>query len=239
MAPGGEVAPNYHIAHEERVTVYRGEGTLKLGEDLKAQELRSGDSATIPRGAIHAFEPRGGPVVAVVVFTPPFDGKDRYPVVIDSPGDGPQASGAAPGGGEPELNRLLREKHGDGANGSLLKDFARVSDVPTGVRVLTIRVTTDRPWALVQVTFGRVPDGWLIVPVVEAPAGKLPATDATDLRDVLRRSAQGSADLASAMPSVRGLYDNAVKVELDLHLASGEAHARFVKGESGWQYAAE
>ncbi len=76
----GEVAPNLHERHEELVILHRGEGRLRLG-DREAIAMRAGSFVLVPRGVVHGFKSTGAePAVALAIFTPPFDGKDRVPV---------------------------------------------------------------------------------------------------------------------------------------------------------------
>lgn len=72
----GEVAPNVHDHHEEMVFLWRGAGRLRFGDETTP--MKAGSLARIPRGVVHGFVAEGEePAVAVIVFTPPFDGKDR------------------------------------------------------------------------------------------------------------------------------------------------------------------
>lgn len=81
----GEVAPHRHLAHDEVVRVVRGAGTFlygDFGEKTVAAEVKAGWTVAIPRGTAHSYRPAkdAGPTVAVLVYTPPFDGKDRVPL---------------------------------------------------------------------------------------------------------------------------------------------------------------
>lgn len=68
-----------HRDHDLTVFVHRGHGILRIGAEQAV--LREGDSVFIPRGVAHAFENRStSPAVAVVSFSPAFDGKDTIPV---------------------------------------------------------------------------------------------------------------------------------------------------------------
>lgn len=68
-----------HENHDLTVCAYRGHGTLQLGTDRIP--LNTGDIAFIPRGIPHAFRNESPiPAVAVVIFTPAFDGKDTVPI---------------------------------------------------------------------------------------------------------------------------------------------------------------
>lgn len=69
------VPAHYHAKHDETVVVVRGTGTMRLGDDTHI--VRAGDVMFIPQGTPHAFNPHGDDVVAISVFAPKFDGKDR------------------------------------------------------------------------------------------------------------------------------------------------------------------
>ncbi|MER3466384.1 MAG: hypothetical protein C4340_04405 [Armatimonadota bacterium] len=71
----GPVPAHYNAKHDETVIIVRGMGTMRLG-DLE-RIVRPGDLMFIPQGTPHAFTPHGDDVVAVSVFSPKFDGKDR------------------------------------------------------------------------------------------------------------------------------------------------------------------
>jgi quercetin dioxygenase-like cupin family protein len=67
-----------HDAHDLTVFVYRGHGTMRVGTETFP--LRAGDVLFIPRGVVHAFGNEShAPAVAIVAFTPAFDGKDTVP----------------------------------------------------------------------------------------------------------------------------------------------------------------
>jgi quercetin dioxygenase-like cupin family protein len=68
-----------HENHDLTVYVYRGRGVLRLGAGRI--RLKEGDIVFIPRGTPHAFQNQAStPAVAVVMFTPAFDGRDTVPV---------------------------------------------------------------------------------------------------------------------------------------------------------------
>lgn len=69
------VPAHYHAKHDETVVIVRGWGTMRLGDQERV--VRAGDLMFIPQGTPHAFTPHGDDVVAVSVFSPKFDGKDR------------------------------------------------------------------------------------------------------------------------------------------------------------------
>ncbi len=92
----GEVPRQYHAAHDETVFIHRGKGVLTVGD--KTILLEAGEVVHIPRRVVHGFKSEGAePVVALLVFEPAFDGKDRF------------FEGAGAEAAEPELNRMLRE----------------------------------------------------------------------------------------------------------------------------------
>lgn len=67
-----------HQNHDLTVFVYRGHGTMRIGNE--SFPIRSGDVLFVPRGIVHAFRNEdSSPAVAIVVFTPGFDGKDNVP----------------------------------------------------------------------------------------------------------------------------------------------------------------
>ena len=64
-----------HRDHDLAVFVYRGQGRIRIGQQVIS--IHQGDMLSIPRGVPHAFENTASkPSVAIVIFTPPFDGKD-------------------------------------------------------------------------------------------------------------------------------------------------------------------
>ena len=64
-----------HNTHSAKVVIWRGNGTLFL--DGKPQSIKEGDRLEIIHGHPHAYtNESSNPTVAVVQFTPPFDGKD-------------------------------------------------------------------------------------------------------------------------------------------------------------------
>ena len=68
-----------HRNHDLTVFVYRGHGTMRVGEHRF--EVKGGDILFVARGMPHAFQNRSmTPAVAIVAFTPAFDGKDTEAV---------------------------------------------------------------------------------------------------------------------------------------------------------------
>jgi mannose-6-phosphate isomerase-like protein (cupin superfamily) len=68
--------PHRHDRHEITVLIARGHGTMQIGDaTLPAGE---GSLIYVPRGTVHAFANRSdAPALAYVIYSPPFDGKDR------------------------------------------------------------------------------------------------------------------------------------------------------------------
>jgi mannose-6-phosphate isomerase-like protein (cupin superfamily) len=68
--------PHVHERHDLTVVVLRGGGALTV--DQRALEMSTGDAAFVPRGRSHFFRNAGNaPAVALVTFSPPFDGTDQ------------------------------------------------------------------------------------------------------------------------------------------------------------------
>lgn len=68
-----------HKVHDATVTMLRGYGYLVL--DKSRINLKAGDVVHIPRGVAHQYvNISSDPTVAMAVYSPPFDGKDAYPV---------------------------------------------------------------------------------------------------------------------------------------------------------------
>jgi len=68
-----------HAHHDLLAILKRGRGSLRLGPETLV--MKTGSIIQIPRGTPHAFrnEARQS-AVALVVFSPPFDGQDTVPV---------------------------------------------------------------------------------------------------------------------------------------------------------------
>jgi mannose-6-phosphate isomerase-like protein (cupin superfamily) len=67
-----------HERHDLSAIVYRGAGTMRAGDSVFP--VSAGDVLFIPRGVPHAFRNDGvAPAVAIVVFSPSFDGEDTIP----------------------------------------------------------------------------------------------------------------------------------------------------------------
>ena len=72
-----------HRRHDGTAILLEGEGTLILGKDHV--KMKPGDVVTVPRNVLHAYINEGNaPSVVYVIFSPPFDGKDR--VVVEPTG---------------------------------------------------------------------------------------------------------------------------------------------------------
>ncbi|HLN85790.1 MAG TPA: cupin domain-containing protein [Candidatus Limnocylindrales bacterium] len=72
-----------HKIHDATVTMLRGQGYLVL--DRQRINLKAGDVIHIPRGVAHQYvNTAGEPTVVLVVYAPPYDGKDTHPVNPES-----------------------------------------------------------------------------------------------------------------------------------------------------------
>jgi mannose-6-phosphate isomerase-like protein (cupin superfamily) len=69
------VATHLHRRHDETVTILSGRGRLRLGDETR--DVGPGTVVLIPRGTPHSVEVTEGPMEAISVFSPAFDGKDR------------------------------------------------------------------------------------------------------------------------------------------------------------------
>jgi mannose-6-phosphate isomerase-like protein (cupin superfamily) len=68
--------PHRHDRHDLLVVMLRGHGRMRLGAEVRA--VGEGSILYVPRGAVHAFRNEGRePAVALAVYAPAFDGKDR------------------------------------------------------------------------------------------------------------------------------------------------------------------
>jgi mannose-6-phosphate isomerase-like protein (cupin superfamily) len=68
-----------HRAHDLTVTLVRGRGEQAVGTQRVA--VAAGDVVFVPRGTVHFFRNIGSdPAVALVTFSPPYDGTDHVPV---------------------------------------------------------------------------------------------------------------------------------------------------------------
>lgn len=57
VAPGGKVAPHYHLSHTESFRVLEGQLTVRTGD--ARHPLMPGQEATVPVGALHAWSNLG------------------------------------------------------------------------------------------------------------------------------------------------------------------------------------
>jgi mannose-6-phosphate isomerase-like protein (cupin superfamily) len=119
--------PHRHVLHDSTVILLEGRGTMVIGKERK--RVRPGAVFFIPRGTVHHFANGAkSPSVALVVFSPPFDGKDREivrpppvlpetsPPVADSepgaPAPGVSETAAAPEEGAPAPGESARMEEG-------------------------------------------------------------------------------------------------------------------------------
>ena len=71
--------PHIHRNHDLTVVVLRGSGPIVIAQEQRL--LAAGDVVFIPRDTVHYFiNASRDPAVALVIFSPPFDGKDTVPV---------------------------------------------------------------------------------------------------------------------------------------------------------------
>lgn len=75
LAPKALIPAHYHLHHDETVYIIRGTGTMRINSDEFL--VREGDILFLPKKTVHAFMPEGTNVLALSIFTPKFDGKDR------------------------------------------------------------------------------------------------------------------------------------------------------------------
>lgn len=73
-----------HERHDQLVVLVRGNGTMRVGEEVRTVE--QGSILFLPRGVAHAFT-NGGvePAIAYLVYAPPYDGRDRVEVGVAGP----------------------------------------------------------------------------------------------------------------------------------------------------------
>jgi mannose-6-phosphate isomerase-like protein (cupin superfamily) len=68
--------PHRHERHDLLVLIARGHGSMRIGD--AALPVSEGSLLYVPRGAVHAFANEStSPAVSYVIYSPPFDGKDR------------------------------------------------------------------------------------------------------------------------------------------------------------------
>lgn len=73
----GSLAEHHHVGHEETVVVLKGTGKMRLGD--RVVPIGPGAVVHIPAGTRHGVEMDAGQeAVAISIFVPPFDGKDRH-----------------------------------------------------------------------------------------------------------------------------------------------------------------
>jgi mannose-6-phosphate isomerase-like protein (cupin superfamily) len=71
-----------HDRHDLLVLIVRGRGTQRVGDETRA--VGEGSLLFVPRGVVHAFTNTGPePAIAYLVYSPPFDGRDR--VLVEAP----------------------------------------------------------------------------------------------------------------------------------------------------------
>ena len=75
----GAERPHRHDRHDQLVVMLRGHGTMRIGDETLP--IGEGSVLFVPKGVVHAFTNAGPePAVSLIVYSPPFDGKDRIQV---------------------------------------------------------------------------------------------------------------------------------------------------------------
>lgn len=76
VIPGSHFGSHYHLARDEIDYVIQGQANMTI--DGRDYPIKSGDLIYIPPSVVHDFTAIGNETFQIiVVFTPPFDGKDR------------------------------------------------------------------------------------------------------------------------------------------------------------------
>ena len=74
-------SPHIHKIHDGTVVMRKGRGYLMM--ENRRMDLSVGDVVFIPRGVVHYYvNSASEPTVALVIFSPPFHGKDTIPVTV-------------------------------------------------------------------------------------------------------------------------------------------------------------
>ena len=72
----GAETPHRHDHHDQLVVIARGHGSVRIRD--QTQPVGEGSIVYVPRGTVHAFTNEDDtPALSYVVYTPPYDGKDR------------------------------------------------------------------------------------------------------------------------------------------------------------------
>jgi mannose-6-phosphate isomerase-like protein (cupin superfamily) len=75
----GAERPHRHDRHDQLVVIVRGQGTQRVGD--ATLPVGPGSVLFVPKGTVHAFTNTSAePSIAYLVYSPPFDGKDRVQV---------------------------------------------------------------------------------------------------------------------------------------------------------------
>jgi quercetin dioxygenase-like cupin family protein len=75
VTPTSDLRAHYHALHEETVYIVRGSGRMRLEDSFIS--VKEGDIIFLPKRTVHSFSPATDDVVAISIFSPKFDGKDR------------------------------------------------------------------------------------------------------------------------------------------------------------------
>ena len=70
------IRPHFHRRHVETVCILAGAGVMTVAEE--EIQVHEGSVVQVPAGMVHSFRATGGRTcVALVIYSPPFDGEDR------------------------------------------------------------------------------------------------------------------------------------------------------------------
>jgi len=73
----GALPPHFHRLTQEIVYLLRGQGVFELG--MEKVSVQAGAVLRVPAGMVHTFTAQGGTAVFLVVTTPRWDIRDRFP----------------------------------------------------------------------------------------------------------------------------------------------------------------
>ena len=96
--------PHRHRTHDSTVTILRGKGTMTIGRETR--HVCAGAVIFIPRGVVHHFTNESDPpTVGLVVYAPPFDGRDREIVTATGTETAPEQGSSADDSVAPPLEQ--------------------------------------------------------------------------------------------------------------------------------------
>jgi mannose-6-phosphate isomerase-like protein (cupin superfamily) len=77
LAPGSHFGAQYHSASDETDFIIQGQANATINGEVFP--VKAGDLLYLPSGTVHDYEARGSEKMLVfVVFSPPFDERDRH-----------------------------------------------------------------------------------------------------------------------------------------------------------------